>query len=200
MQSISFQTELRPLETPKSATSVRVEGCTSGTRLQLRFVLRAEGLATQGLDAFAWEKDAAGFSETLWKKSCFEIFLADASTGRYWEWNFSPLGRWGAFSFRAPRERCPKEARRDAGLLSLSYDATKIYSGEVAVKAELDLAFSSLLGWGFATGALPVDALVSLNAITECTDGERVHWALKHSPNGKADFHTRENFVKLTSL
>jgi len=199
VQSIFFKADLVPLEKASAKLSVHVDAFLRGALLKLHYTFRAEELRTRGVDAFAWEEAPSGFSETLWKKSCFEIFIADPTAERYWEWNFAPTA-WGAFSFAGPRTRCPLEARKDAGLRSLESDTTKISEGILSLHAELDLSFSEWLAWATSNQAKTASLLVSLNAITLSTTGERVHWALRHAASGKADFHERAHFSTLENL
>jgi hypothetical protein len=200
VKSIVFKTSLTPLETPKDEVRVEVEVTLSRESLHLRYTLHSPNLATNGLQAFAWEQGEGLFSETLWKKTCFEVFVAERLGAPYWEWNFSPLGRWGAFSFAGPRERSPNEARRDAGFPVILSDVSSLSEGRLVLDVRIDWAFSAWLGWSAANDRLGEDNLLSLNAITETADGERVHWALRHSKSGRADFHLRENFLSLEEI
>jgi hypothetical protein len=200
VKSIVFNASLTPLETSSSPLEVLVETTLSRETLGLKYTLLSPTLATQGLEAFAWEPSATPFSETLWKKTCFEVFIADRASSRYWEWNFSPKGTWGAFSFAEPRERSPREARRDAGFPVLATNLNELSRGKLVLDVTLDWSFSSWLGWSAANDRLSADALFSLNAITETASGERLHWALKHSKSGRADFHLKENFLSLAEI
>jgi hypothetical protein len=199
VQSIAFRYDLLPLERPSSQTSVHAELKLVGTSLVFECVLRSASLKERGLDAFVWEEGDAPFCETLWKKSCFEFFLADAHTARYWEWNFSPKLRWGAFSFDQIRSRCPREARREAGYPDIAVDESRLQDGELALRATVDLCFSPYLHWLASTGKFDEQLLVSLNAITETSTGERIHWALRHEPEGKPNFHVKEHFMEFGS-
>ncbi|MCB0324382.1 MAG: hypothetical protein KDD69_12450, partial [Bdellovibrionales bacterium] len=48
---------------------------------------------------------AGSFVEGLWHGDVVELFLGDAETGRYREFNLSPTGAWWAAAFAAYRER-----------------------------------------------------------------------------------------------
>jgi hypothetical protein len=201
VQSIVFNATLRPLETPSSSsTHLCLEGALSGTRLGLSYSLEMPAIATNGLNALAWEPHSGDFCETLWKKTCFELFLGDPSSERYWEWNFAAHGGWAAFSFAGPRQRAPHEARRDAGPRSLSVEAAPLKDGVLRLQTEIDLSFSPFLSWACLSGSRPANIEISLNAISEDTAGERIHWGLRHANSGCADFHLRQNFVLLSEL
>jgi hypothetical protein len=200
VKSIVFNSNLTPLETPSKSLDVSVESTLSRENLRLRYTLLSPALAAKGLEAFAWEASASQFSETLWKKTCFEVFVADRASERYWEWNFSPTGAWGAFSFSAARVRAPAEARRDAGFPVLTNDLSRLWEGRLVLEVTLDWSFSPWLAWGAANDRLSRDAVFSLNAITDSASGERVHWALRHGESGRADFHLRANFLSLKEI
>lgn len=46
-----------------------------------------------------------GFMAELWRYDCAELFLADPSSGRYFEFNLAANGAWWSAEFLAPRQR-----------------------------------------------------------------------------------------------
>src|SRR5690349_9037515 len=41
--------------------------------------------------------------EELWRHTCFEVFVRDASGADYYEFNFAPSTRWAAYRFSGYR-------------------------------------------------------------------------------------------------
>jgi hypothetical protein len=122
-----------------------------------------------------------GPADELWRHTCFELFLAAPGEPGYFEFNFSPSGRWAVYRFRDYRARIPfhvdeapriTAARNDSGGLAL--EATVPWAGlPYACAGRLNLA---------------------LSAVIEATDGTLTYWALNH-PGPKPDFHHPDAFV-----
>jgi len=49
------------------------------------------------------------FQADLWKHDVAELFLADAVSGRYFEFNLAPNGAWWSCEFTAPRVRAEEQ-------------------------------------------------------------------------------------------
>jgi|688.fasta_scaffold270336_2 hypothetical protein len=80
-----------------------------------------------------------GFQAGLWEYDCAELFIADAASGRYMEFNLAPNGAWWSCEFTAPRVRA---------------EAVEIEMPEVATFAEL-----AADGAWMAAMAIPLDLL-----------------------------------------
>lgn len=54
---------------------------------------------------------AGDFVEGLWERDLVEIFLGQANSASYQEWNLSADGAWWAMSFKSYRERDPNSTK-----------------------------------------------------------------------------------------
>lgn len=119
--------------------------------------------------------------DELWKRTCFELFLAIKDQPAYWEFNFSPSGDWNVYRMGAYRridfheESSIKQVRlemnreSDALALNVTVDLSSIVQGEQSIE----------------TG---------ITAVVQTKDGDVTYWALTH-PGPRADFHNREGFI-----
>ncbi len=119
--------------------------------------------------------------DELWKRTCFELFLAIPKLPQYWEFNFSPSGDWNLYRMDEYRRL---GFREEASIQRLQVQAQKAAGGFV-LNATVDLnpvlQPSDLVDAGIA-------------AILQTKDGNETYWALTH-PAPQADFHLRESFV-----
>lgn len=126
------------------------------------------------IDGVAWPAPAApARADELWKHTCFEAFIAAAAG--YYEFNFSPSGRWAFYRFDSYR----------AGMRNAEMAPPRIALSAGADELELRVTF-----------APPADALgrLALTAVIEAADGGKSYWALKHPP-GQPDFHHADGFA-----
>lgn len=106
-------------------------------------------------------------TDGLWKTTCFEIFVGDAST-EYDEYNLSPSGAWAAYHFDDYRSGMgTKEA-------TVEIDSSADSKGLTLI-AKIESQF-------------PLPASVGLTAVIEESDGRIRYWATTFAP-GKPDFH-----------
>jgi hypothetical protein len=117
-----------------------------------------------------------GRADHLWKNTCFELFLGDGSPA-YFEFNFSPSGRWASYGFSSYRGD-PVEPELSAQPEIRIEQGTEIFL-LTAYLASNDVAGASRLG---------------VNAVIEEEGGRISYWALAH-PEGKPDFHDPACFV-----
>jgi hypothetical protein len=115
----------------------------------------------------------------LWRRSCFEIFLAAEGDCGYWEGNFCPSGDWNIYRFTDYRQGMTEEER----VARPSCRTTKL-PRRLEVVVDLDLR---CLCPDFAPLAAGM-ACVVLE-----TDGRVSYWALDHGRE-KPDFHDRRCF------
>ena len=121
-------------------------------------------------------------ADGLWRRTCFEVFVAVKRISDYYEFNFSPSGEWGAYAFRRYR------------------DGVALEDGELNPGITLQVAREKFELHAFVRlnrlpGISPEAALrVGLAAVIEERDGNLSYWALKHPP-GKPDFHHRNGFL-----
>lgn len=128
------------------------------------------------IDGVALPSPSAGPTRAgeLWKHTCFELFLRDAS-GAYVEFNFSPSAQWAAYAFDAYRE-----GMRNADVAAPLIE-TQTNAGLFTLNALVTLP-------------LPAHARLAVTAVIEEADGALSYWSLAHGP-GKPDFHHIDSFV-----
>ncbi|WP_033925022.1 DOMON-like domain-containing protein [Sphingomonas sp. 35-24ZXX] len=127
----------------------------------------------------AWPAAAQGRTDGLWRHTCFEAFIASASSPTYAEFNLAPSGAWAAYAFDDYR----------AGMRDLALAAAPVIEpvefGHWRVR--LDLAgLKDLIG--------PAPWRLAVTAVIEARDGSKSFWSLAH-PSGKPDFHHADCFA-----
>ncbi len=150
------------------AIRLEVEVERDGRSLWLRFTVEGD------VDRIVWPAEAStGRADNLWRRTCFEIFVAAADDG-YVEYNLSPSGEWASYRFDGLR----------VGMRSAAETATVLgldgASDLVALEGRIDLP----------DGA----RRLALSAVIETADGALSYWALAH-PSAKPDFHHPDSFV-----
>lgn len=156
---------------------VRIQRETSGT-LTLRYVLRAEMLHVRVPPA-----KGPARADGLWKHTCFEAFIAPGATsGGYYELNFSPSGQWAIYSFSGYRE-----GMSPTDVTAVPELAVRHFDDRLELDATVKLADLTA-----ARGARTLK--LALTAVVEDDSGTLSYWALKHAP-GKPDFHHSDSFV-----
>jgi hypothetical protein len=125
------------------------------------------------------------FADGLWEHTCFEVFIAAATSPAYREFNFSPSGQWATYAFSGYRKR-DEAAGRSASAVS-----PQIAVRQLADRLELDATI--------APDSLPANpgraALqLALSSVVEAADGSRSYWALRHTMP-RPDFHRRDAFA-----
>lgn len=160
-------------DTPSIAVrSVRVEVRDEGEELLLTFIV--EGSEYVALPDWVTSVRADG----LWKTTCCELFLAQADSDAYFEFNYSPSTRWAAYRFDGYRS-----GGRDLPLAVEPHVDRGDEESDVLVEVDQGLS------------ALPRGPLqMGLSAVIEETDGTKSYWALAHAP-GPPDFHNRDCFT-----
>ncbi|MDO8932390.1 MAG: DOMON-like domain-containing protein [Rhodocyclaceae bacterium] len=118
-------------------------------------------------------------ADALWRHTCCEIFIGQAGSTRYREFNFSPSGQSAAYDFLDYRQRAPATQNGPAPSIQVS-------------RAENLLQLDVML----PAAALPLaeNLHLALAVVLEAGDGSLGYWALAH-PAGKADFHHHAGFV-----
>ena len=117
-------------------------------------------------------------ADGLWKSTCFEAFLKIPGLDPYYEFNFSPSGRWAAYAFDGYRNE-----RRDLEL-AVAPHVEVDPNGPLRFSVDLDLS---------DTPNIPM--LASITAVVEERDGTMSYWATAHPPGDKPDFHHADCFV-----
>jgi hypothetical protein len=145
-------------------------------RLELSYIVAGD------MSAIVMPAQAQGARrDGLWRHTCFEIFLREAESERYIEFNFSPSSEFAAYGFDAYRD----------GMTSIEVDdpAIRIQPAPAGAEARVSLDLARVREID-CRGPL----LASATAIIEETDGTKSYWALSHPP-GPPDFHHRDGFV-----
>ena len=136
--------------------------------LWLRLRWKIDGSAKLVVPAFAGK----GRAESLWRTTCFEVFLQPRGGSAYVELNLSPSERWAAYDFASYREglserpfpREPQCTMRQGSSMAI-FDAAVPLAG------------------------LPAEpSAMGLSAVLEEEGGILSYWALAH-PAEKPDFH-----------
>lgn len=116
----------------------------------------------------------------LWRRTCFEAFVAAPGEAGYHELNLSPSLDWAAYRFDRYR----------TGMTSAAIPAPRIVAGPLdngfELSAVVDLSGLSSLAaepWRLALSSVIAD-----------TEGRLSYWALAHPP-GDPDFHHAGGFV-----
>jgi hypothetical protein len=121
-------------------------------------------------------------TESLWKNTCFEAFVAAGDAPGYHEFNFSPSLDWAIYRFSAYREgMAPAEIGR---------------TPEISVRrGDEGLELKSAVRLGHLADLRGVRHLrIALAAVIEDNNGGLSYWALRHGP-GKPDFHHPNAFA-----
>ncbi len=119
--------------------------------------------------------------DDLWKRTCFEVFIAPEGQTQYWEFNMSPSGNWNVYHMDAYRQ---VNMREEVLFTTLPFTFHK-------TDDELNLNISINLSY-----ILPLDQKLNIGvtAIIQTFDGSESYWALTH-PGTQADFHIRDGFT-----
>jgi len=127
----------------------------------------------------AWPAAAQSRTDGLWRHTCFEAFIASASSPAYAEFNLAPSGAWAAYAFDDYRS-----GMRD---LDLATPPQIAQSASNRWHATLDLTrLAHLIG--------PAPWRLAVTAVIEARDGSKSFWSLAHPP-GKPDFHHADCFA-----
>jgi hypothetical protein len=161
-----------PLSRSVAARSIEVRIASTPVGLELTYTLHGDRERIRIPRAERRER-----ADELWRHTCFEAFVGRADGG-YYEFNFSPSGRWAAYRFRSYRDRTVLE----------EFPAPEIAVHRSAEAFRLD----AIVDLRALSDSNPPK--IALAAVVEDTGGELSYWALRH-PSGKPDFHHADNFM-----
>ena len=122
--------------------------------------------------------EAPGFSDGLWRHTCFELFAAGAAEA-YREFNFAPSSRFAIYDFAQFRTGMRAVVVREPPAIEVSRGGLSV---EVCIPAEL-----------LSPDGSP-ELKVGIAAVIEERSGALSYWAVNH-PADKPDFHDRRGFV-----
>ena len=135
-----------------------------GGSLCLDFIL------TGSLEQISWPPPAQPARvDGLWRRTCFEAFVAPGPGKAYREFNFSPSGEWAAYAFSGYREEMAP------AMVSAPSIEFVEGPGQCALRVGIDLDDDG-------------DWRLALSAVIEDLAGDKSYWALAHPP-GRPDFH-----------
>jgi hypothetical protein len=117
-------------------------------------------------------------SDRLWQTTCFELFVKQTDSERYFEYNFSPSTEWALYRFSDYRKGMAEEM---AARPRITCDYSESH---FALNAEFDLPD------GWREGSF----MLGISAVVEESDGQKSCWALAHPP-GQPDFHHKDCFA-----
>jgi len=180
---------------PLQVRGVRVELERNGGETCLRY-------AVEGADAVVWPATVVPErADELWKTTCFELFVMPGEGADYFEFNFSPSGRWAAYAFDAYRAgmrdlALPVDPQVERNGNNIIVRRPGLEPGSIVPQAQRQEALAPSLppdGSRLKAGATAGEA-IALTAVIEETGGVRSFWALAHAP-GAPDFHNPDCFV-----
>ncbi len=120
-------------------------------------------------------------ADNLWQHTCFEAFIAVHEEPEYYEFNFSPSGKWAAYAFNDYRAR-------KAWKISNPPTITCVRSAE-----RLSL-LATISNQDLPENPFARCYRLGLSAVVETKAHNLSYWALFH-PAGKPDFHRRNGFT-----
>ncbi|CAG35354.1 DOMON-like domain-containing protein [Desulfotalea psychrophila] len=121
-----------------------------------------------------------GRCHDLWRKTCFEVFIARPESPAYWELNVSPMGEWNIYSF----SECRRGMQEEVGIEQVSVTT---YQTEDSFTLHCNLCLDKIL---FPNYPLQIAAC----AVLQDREGLCSYWALEHG-EGPPDFHNRKKFL-----
>ena len=121
-------------------------------------------------------------ADELWRRTCFEAFLAGRECAGYYEFNFAPSAEWAVYRFTAYRTGMTVVEPAAPPTITLLAGADRLELEAVVELAEL--------------AAEPGDAeqRLALSAVIEEQSGQCSYWAARHPP-GPPDFHHPDSFA-----
>ena len=122
--------------------------------------------------------------EGLWNSNCFEIFVKEATSTAYTEWNFAPTGEWFSLVFSDYRKR--DDNREAPHPLHGEWNFT-----EDSVRGNFHIPLQFHKTDSFQNKQA---ILVGLSSILLTPGGKPSYWALSHQ-GSQADFHDFKCFT-----
>ena len=120
----------------------------------------------------------------LWRRTCFEVFIAIEGQPAYHEFNFAPSGEWAVYAFSSYRKGGPLADETMRPRIDVRSAGGRL---ELDARVRLDT-----LSPMHSRASLRV----GLAAVVEADDGRLSYWALRHQGD-KPDFHDAGGFALL---
>jgi len=173
-----YNFSLKPFSPAQPLLSLKVKGKISrrSNTLALQYTL----IGHLGELVIPTPADIPARKNELWKKTCFEFFVAVRDSHPYWEFNLSPAGHWNVYRFAGYRQGMEEEK----AFTSMDFSVRR---QPQSLRLDLELDLNKIV-----KEKQPLE--VALSAVIELKDGELTYWALTHG-GPQADFHRREGFI-----
>lgn len=131
------------------------------------------------IDAYIFDSiQSSKCTDELWRRSCFELFIALPDSREYWELNIASSGAWNLYHLEDYRSGVTEVFLKSEPEICI--DPTP---NRYRLSAVLDI--TELL--------LTPSVAVNVAAILLTQNQERTFWAVNH-PLPQPDFHAREGF------
>jgi hypothetical protein len=131
-------------------------------------------------------------ADGLWRRTCFEVFVAPDPGTAYVELNFSPSGEWAGYTFERYRKGMAATDGRVVPAITVVEGTGGPAVGEPRGPGEASWTLHAAVRIGSLEAGTA--ARVALAAVIEGVDGRLCYWALRHPP-GKPDFHHPDGFA-----
>jgi hypothetical protein len=118
-------------------------------------------------------------ADELWRHTCFEAFVKDATGEVYYEFNFAPSTQWAAYRFDRYRTRMRP--------------ATEIEPPQIVCRSVPD-RYTLRAALSLPDALCDRNLRLGLAAVLEERNGNMSCWALAHPP-GQPDFHHANGFA-----
>ncbi|MBW4487411.1 MAG: DOMON-like domain-containing protein [Trichocoleus desertorum ATA4-8-CV12] len=176
MKSQAFS--LQPFPDPNSPPNLQITGTLTrqAQTLHIRYALSGD----LSKIAIAAPTDIPTRQHELWQETCFEFFLGQKGSDRYWEFNLSPSGDWNVYRFDGYRQKMQEETA-----FTVLPFAVETQPEAPTLSLELNLA-------AIVPDEQPLE--VAITAVVKTNESEVTYWALAHT-GSEADFHRRDSFV-----
>lgn len=119
--------------------------------------------------------------DELWRRTCFEFFIAAQDSAKYWEFNMSPSGDWNVYVMDAYRQI---NMREETGTRELQFQVQK-EANCLSLNVTIDLNSIIEREKVIETG---------ITSVIQTNNSRESYWALVH-PNAEPDFHLRDSFI-----
>ncbi len=178
--------EPEALETPEPVVSESLRPHRSSSTGVIRSISARIARIGEGLEVVYW---LAGDLDQLdvpvgpldplrlWEQTCAELFIREARSERYVEWNFSPTGQATRFDFERYRQR-----------------SRVVLDAPVRVVAQRHMFGLRIAARGPMLEGLEAPGLLSFAAVVRGLDGGESYWAAEH-PQSEPDFHHADGFT-----
>ncbi|MEO8630160.1 MAG: DOMON-like domain-containing protein [Betaproteobacteria bacterium] len=168
---------VRHQTTPCSAVhSIDVEVRRTAHTLALKYLLEGD-IGKLAIPIEARPKRA----DQLWRRTCFEAFIAGADGSSYYEFNFSPSREYAVYAFSDYREEVNLVEAVGAPQISVRREDGRL-------RLDACIALETLSAIRHAIGLR-----VGLSAVIEAENETLSYWALNH-PSTLPDFHHADGF------